>query len=136
VVNALRIPEEVINAVTAQEYQELQRREKLYREDLPPPDLEGKTVILVDDGIATGSTMAAAISALRQLNVGRLVVAAPTIAPATRDYLRQQADEVIAVIVPEEFYGVGQWYEDFAQTTDEEVKRLLAGNHQESPAAV
>ena len=136
VVNALRIPEEVINAVTAQEYQELQRREKLYREDLPPPDLEGKTVILVDDGIATGSTMAAAISALRQLNVGRLVVAAPTIAPATRDYLRQRADEVIAVIVPEEFYGVGQWYEDFAQTTDEEVKRLLAGNHQESPAAV
>ncbi|HET7513072.1 MAG TPA: phosphoribosyltransferase [Chthoniobacterales bacterium] len=136
VVNALRIPEEVINAVTAQEYQELQRREKLYREDLPPPDLEGKTVILVDDGIATGSTMAAAISALRQLNVGRLVVAAPTIAPATRDYLRQQADEVIAVIVPEEFYGVGQWYEDFTQTSDEEVKSLLTGNHQESPAAV
>ena len=136
VVNALRIPEEVINAVTAQEYQELQRRENLYREDLPPPDLEGKTVILVDDGIATGSTMAAAISALRQLNVGRLVVAAPTIAPATRDYLRQQADEVIAVIVPEEFYGVGQWYEDFTQTSDEEVKSLLTGNHQESPAAV
>jgi predicted phosphoribosyltransferase len=136
VVSALRIPDEVINAVTAEEYQELKRREKLYRDDLPSPDVEGKTVILVDDGIATGSTMFAAISALRQLNVGRVVVATPTVAPATRDYLCKQADEVIAVMVPEEFYGVGQWYEDFAQTSDEEVKRLLAGNHHETAAVV
>lgn len=137
VVNALRIPDEVINAVTAEEYQELKRREQSYRDDLPPPEVEGKTVIIVDDGIATGSTMVAAISALRQLNAGRVVVATPTAARSTYDYLRQNADDVVAVIVPEEFYGVGQWYEDFSQTSDEEVHRLLAEiNHRESPAAV
>jgi putative phosphoribosyl transferase len=137
VVNALRIPDEVINAVTAEEYQELKRREQSYRDDLPPPEVEGKTVIVVDDGIATGSTMVAAISALRQLNAGRVVVATPTVARSPYDYLRQNADEVVAVIVPEEFYGVGQWYEDFSQTSDEEVHRLLAEmNHRESPAAV
>lgn len=137
VVNALRIPDEVINAVTAEEYQELKRREQSYRDDLPQPEVEGKTVIIVDDGIATGSTMVAAISALRQLNAGRVVVATPTVARSTHDYLRQNADDVVAVIVPEEFYGVGQWYEDFSQTSDEEVHRLLAEiNHRESPAAV
>ena len=137
VINALRIPDEVINAVTAEEYQELKRREQSYRDDLPPPEVEGKTVIIVDDGIATGSTMVAAISALRQLNAGRVVVATPTVARSTYDYLRQNADDVVAVIVPEEFYGVGQWYEDFSQTSDEEVHRLLAEmNHRESPAAV
>ena len=137
VVNTLRIRDEVINAVTAEEYQELKRREQSYRDDLPPPEVEGKTVIIVDDGIATGSTMVAAISALRQLNAGRVVVATPTVARSTYDYLRQNADDVVAVIVPEEFYGVGQWYEDFSQTSDEEVHRLLAEmNHRESPAAV
>ena len=137
VVNALRIPDEVINAVTSEEYQELKRREQSYRDDLPPPEVEGKTVIIVDDGIATGSTMVAAISALRQLNAGRVVVATPTAARSTYDYLRQNADDVVAVIVPDEFYGVGQWYEDFSQTSDEEVHRLLAEmNHRESPAAV
>lgn len=137
VVNALRIRDEVINAVTAEEYQELKRREQSYREDLPPPEVEGKTVIIVDDGIATGSTMVAAISALRQLNAGRVVVATPTVARSTYDYLRRNADDVVAVIVPEEFFDVGQWYEDFSQTSDEEVHRLLAEmNHRESPAAV
>jgi len=137
VVNALRIPDEVINAVTAEEYQELKRREQSYRDDLPPPEVEGKTVIIVDDGIATGSTMVAAISALRQVNAGRVVVATPTVARSTYDYLRQSADDVVAVIVPEEFYDVAQWYEDFSQTSDEEVHRLLAEmNHRESPAAV
>ena len=111
VVNAFRIPDEVINAVTAEEFQELQRRERSYRGDLPPLELEGKTVIVVDDGIATGSTMLAAISALRQLNANRIVVAAPTIARTTYEYLRDNCDEVVAVIVPEEFYGVGQWYQ-------------------------
>lgn len=135
--NALDIPDEVVNAVTAQEFQELKRREKSYREDLPPPDVEGKTVLVVDDGIATGSTMLAAISALRQLNVGRVIAATPTIARSTCHYLSQQADEVVAVLVPEEFYGVGQWYEDFSQTNDEEVHRLLAATnrHQTSAAA-
>jgi len=136
VMNAFRIPEAVINAVTAAEYQELKRREKSYRDDLPPPEVEGKTVIIVDDGIATGSTMFAAISALRQLNVGRVIVATPTVAPSTSAYLRQKADEVVAVMQPEEFYGVGQWYEDFSQTTDAEVHELLAtGNRGKEPAA-
>ena len=135
VINSLRVPDEVINAVTAEEYQELQRRERSYRDDLPPPEVEGKTVIIVDDGIATGSTMFAAIAALRQLNASRIVVATPTIARSTYDYLRKHADEVVAVIVPEEFYGVGQWYEDFSQTTDEEVHELLGvTNHRAAPA--
>ncbi|MEO6969375.1 MAG: phosphoribosyltransferase [Chthoniobacterales bacterium] len=137
VVNAFRIPDEVINAVTAAEFQELQRRERSYRDDLPPPEVEGKTVIVVDDGIATGSTMLAAISALRQINAGRIVVAAPTIAHASYDDLRTQCDEVVAVIVPAEFYGVGQWYQDFTQTTDEEVQRLLGQlRHRATSAAV
>jgi len=135
VINSLRVPDEVINAVTAEEYQELQRRERSYRDDLPPPEVEGKTVIIVDDGIATGSTVLAAIAALRQLNASRIIVATPTISRSTYDYLRKQADEVVAVIVPEEFYGVGQWYEDFSQTTDEEVHELLGQtNHRVAPA--
>jgi predicted phosphoribosyltransferase len=125
VVNSLRIPDEVIDAVTAKELQELQRRERSYRDDLPPPEVEGKTVIVVDDGVATGSTMAAAVGALRQLGAGRIIVATPTIARSTYNDLRTSADEVVAVIVPEEFYGVGQWYEDFTQTSDEEVQELL-----------
>lgn len=136
VINSLRIPDEVIEAVTAEEFEELQRRERSYRDDLPPPEVEGKIVIIVDDGIATGSTMVAAVAALRQLGAGRVVVAAPTIARSTYDYLQKNADDVVAVIVPEEFYGVGQWYEDFSQTTDEEVHQLLAqANHRVMPAA-
>jgi putative phosphoribosyl transferase len=79
----------------------------------------------VDDGIATGSTMLAAVASLRRLKAGRIVVAAPTIARSTYHQIRDAADDVVAVIVPEEFYGVGQWYEDFSQTTDEEVSELL-----------
>jgi putative phosphoribosyl transferase len=125
VLNSLRIPDEVINTVSAQEFAELQRREKAYRDDLPPPEVEGKTVILVDDGIATGSTMLAAIAALRQLNVARIVVATPVVPAATYYEIRRAADEVVAVMVPEDFYAVGQWYEDFSQTTDDEVRELL-----------
>ncbi len=126
VVNSLRIPDEVIDAVSAQEFAELQRREKAYRDDLPSPDVEGKTVILVDDGIATGSTMLASIAALRQLNVARILVATPVV-PASAYYeIRRVADEVVAVMMPEDFYAVGQWYEDFSQTSDDEVRQLLA----------
>jgi putative phosphoribosyl transferase len=135
VINSLRIPDEVINDVTAEEFQEMQRRERLYRGDLPAIEVEGKTVIIVDDGIATGSTMAAAVSGLRQLNAKRIVVAAPVIAEATCDFLRKIADDVVAVMMPVEFYGVGQWYEHFSQTTDDEVKKLLArANHRLTPA--
>jgi predicted phosphoribosyltransferase len=137
VVNAFRIPAEVIDRVAAAEFQELKRRERSYRDDLPPPEVEGKTVIVVDDGIATGSTMLAAISALRQLNAGHVVVAAPTIARTTYDDLQEKCDEVVAVIVPAEFYGVGQWYQDFSQTTDEEVQQLLGKfNNRDTSAAV
>jgi predicted phosphoribosyltransferase len=136
VVDSLRISDEVIEAVTANEQRELARRERSYRDDLPPPEVEGKIVIVVDDGVATGSTMVAAVAALRQLGAARIVVAAPTIARSTCDYLRKTADDVVAVIVPEEFYGVGQWYEDFSQTTDEEVHQLLGKmNHRATPIA-
>ena len=124
-VEAFHIPGDVIDAVAADEQRELERRERAYRDDLPAPDVEGKTVIVVDDGIATGSTMLAAVAALRQLKAGRIVVAAPTIARSTYHQIRGAADDVVAVIAPEEFYGVGQWYEDFSQTTDEEVRDLL-----------
>jgi len=126
IMNAFRIPDEVVDAVSAEEFIELQRRERVYRDDLPPLELEGKTVILIDDGIATGSTMRAAISALRELNAGRIVVGAPLIAAPTYDEIRRAADDVAAVMVPEKFYAVGQWYEDFSQTTDDEVRALLA----------
>jgi putative phosphoribosyl transferase len=126
VVNALRIPDEVIDAVSAEELVELQRRENVYRAGLPPLDVEGKTIIVVDDGIATGSTMLAAVSALRQLSAARIVVAAPVIAASACREIQRQADEVVAALIPERFYAVGQWYEDFSQTSDEEVRDLLA----------
>lgn len=126
VVGSLRISEEVIDAVAADEQRELLRRERAYRDDLPSPDVKGKTVIIVDDGIATGSTMFAAVAALRKLQAGCIVVAVPTVAPTTYSQMEQVADEIVAVIVPESFHGVGEWYEDFSQTTDEEVRRILA----------
>ncbi|HEU0273144.1 MAG TPA: phosphoribosyltransferase [Candidatus Udaeobacter sp.] len=126
VVNSLRIPDEVIDSVSAQEFAELQRREKAYRNDLPPPEVEGKTIILVDDGIATGSTMLAAIAALRQLNVAHIVVATPVVPASTYCEIRRVADEVVAAMIPEDFHAVGQWYEDFSQTSDDEVRKLLA----------
>ena len=135
VVNALRIPDEVIDAVSAEELVELQRREKAYRADRPPLELEGKTVIVVDDGIATGSTMLAAVSALRQLNAARIVVATPVIAASTYREIQRAADEVAAVMVPEHFYAVGQWYEDFSQTSDEEVRELLAQAARRQPVS-
>ena len=126
VLNALRIADEVIDAVSAQELIEVQRRERAYRAGLPPIDVEGKTVIVVDDGVATGSTMLAAVSALRQLNAAHIVVAAPVIAASTFSEIQRAADDVAAVMVPERFHAVGQWYEDFSQTSDEEVRDLLA----------
>jgi predicted phosphoribosyltransferase len=122
----LRIPQIVADAVAAQEQEELSRRERAYRDQLPPPQVKGKTVILVDDGIATGSTMLAAVAALRQLNASRIVVAAPVIAGAAYYQMRQAAEDVAAILIPDRFRSVGEWYEDFSQTTDEEVRELLA----------
>jgi predicted phosphoribosyltransferase len=126
VVDGLRIPDYVIDRVTTQEQQELTRRERLYRGGRPPADVRGRTVILVDDGLATGATMHAAIQALRQQQPARIIVAVPTAAPETCEALRAEVDDVICAITPEPFYAVGLWYEDFSQTTDEEVRDLLA----------
>ena len=125
VVDSFQVSDKVIDTVTAQEQLELKRREQAYRGDRPPPEVRKRTVLLVDDGIATGSTMFAAIASLRKRGAGRIVVATPTVSASTYDEMREVADEVVAVMVPEEFYGVGQWYEDFSQTTDDEVRRLL-----------
>jgi predicted phosphoribosyltransferase len=125
VVQGLRIPPHVIEAVAAQEQQELARRERLYRSDRPPPEVSGRTVILIDDGLATGATMRAAAAALRQQQPARLVIAVPIAAPSTCEELRDEADEIICAVTPEPFYAVGLWYEDFSPTTDEEVRDLL-----------
>ena len=117
---------EMLAAVTAEETRELERREAEYRGNRPPRDLRGKTVILVDDGLATGATMRAAATALKQRGVAACVVAVPVASPETCAELRHEVDEVICAATPEPFYGVGQFYEDFSQTSDEEVRDLLA----------
>jgi putative phosphoribosyl transferase len=125
VVEHLRISDELINAVVAEEELELERRERAYRGERPMPAVDGRTVILIDDGVATGSTMRAAVAALRQKSPAHLVVAVPTAAASTASELRAEVDDFVAVIEPEEFFAVGQWYENFSQTTDAEVRALL-----------
>jgi putative phosphoribosyl transferase len=126
VVRALRIPEYVIEAGAGKERQELARRERLYRGDRPFPDVRGRTAILVDDGLATGTTMQAAVRALRQQQAARIVVAVPLAAPETCQELSEEVDDIVCAVTPEPFEAVGLWYEDFSQTTDEEVGDLLA----------
>jgi putative phosphoribosyl transferase len=125
VIGAFGVSREEIAEVTATEQRELERRELLYRGDRPPLDVAGRTVILVDDGLATGSTMLAAVTALRQENAARVVAAVPIAPPETCDAFRDVADEIVCAMTPEPFHAVGLWYEDFRQTTDEEVRELL-----------
>ncbi len=125
VVQGLHIPAPVIDAVTAREREELARREHAYRDDRPPPDVQSKTVILVDDGLATGSTMRAAVRALRRCGAGRIVVAVPVSSMQACSELAPEVDEIVCPYRPEPFRGVGAWYEDFGQTTDQEVRDLL-----------
>jgi erythromycin esterase-like protein/predicted phosphoribosyltransferase len=124
-IDSLDLPPEWIEAIEAKELRELDRRERAYRGDRPPPDVAGRTVILVDDGLATGSTMLAAVEAVRQDGPARLVVAVPVAAREARDALGAVADEVVCALTPQPFYAVGAWYGDFAQTTDHEVRALL-----------
>jgi predicted phosphoribosyltransferase len=125
IVRGLGILEHQIDAVVARELQELARRERLYRGDRPPPDVAGRTVILVDDGLATGATMRAAVAALRRQQQARIVIAVPTASADTCEALKAEADDVVCAITPEPFFAVGHWYEDFTQTTDDEVRDLL-----------
>lgn len=124
-IRTLGISESEVSRVLKTEQLELKRREHRYRDDRAPAHVTGKTVILVDDGLATGASMVAAIAALRQNQPARLIVAVPIGAPDTCRALRERADEVVCAVTPEPFYGVGAWYKDFGQTTDDEVRTLL-----------
>jgi predicted phosphoribosyltransferase len=119
------VSREQVDAILDAEQRELERRERRYRGERPFPDVAGRTVILIDDGLATGSSMRAAVAALRQEGPARIVVAVPTAPRETCTELRQIVDHVVCLITPEPFYAVGLWYEDFAQTTDDEVRELL-----------
>ncbi len=119
------IPERKIERLVQRERAELERRERAYRAGQPPPDVAGKTVILVDDGLATGASMQAAVLALKQARPTRIVVAVPVAPAETCEALRSVADETVCALTPEPFEAVGRWYADFEQTTDEEVQELL-----------
>lgn len=134
VVDYLRIPDEIIDDVTAREAKELERREQSYRGDLAAPEVRSWTVILVDDGLATGSSMKAAAAALRRQDPARIVVAVPVAAEATCRHLRSEVDEIVCGATPEPFTAVGLWYQDFSQTTDEEVRELLARSRSQTAA--
>jgi putative phosphoribosyl transferase len=136
VVQSLHIPEHVIEAVTAKEQREIKRRERFYRDERPLPEIRDHQLILIDDGLATGASMRAAAHALRQQQPARLVVAVPVAAPATCELLRPDVDEIVCPLLPEFFYGVGWWYEDFAQTSDKEVQDLLTRSQQQRHSTV
>jgi len=125
IIRAAGVTQADIERVSTLEAAELARRERQYRDDRPPPEVDGKTVILVDDGLATGSSMRAAVTALRAKNPAKIVVAVPVAAPETCQAFKAIADEIICVETPDPFASVGLWYEDFSQTTDEEVHDLL-----------
>ncbi len=134
VVRTLYMPSQVLDAVAFREERELERRERLYRDDRPLPVVRDQTVILIDDGLATGATMRAAVQALRVQAPAKIVVAVPVAAYWTYHQLSTEVDEIICPQTPEIFYGVGWWYEDFSQTSDQQVRELLSLAAQENPA--
>ncbi len=125
-IRELGITEDELSRVTAREELELVRREMEYRGGRPPASVKGHTAILVDDGLATGYTMRAAVAALKQEGAAQTVVAVPVAPPETCDSFRAEVDEIVCAVTPEPFLAVGLWYKDFRQTTDEEVRQLLA----------
>jgi putative phosphoribosyl transferase len=125
IIHTLGVDRNVIDMVVRQEQQELERREQKYRGDRPPIDVTDKTVILVDDGLATGASMRAAVAGLRTQNPFRIIAAVPTAAPETCAAFESEVDEIICATTPQPFYGVSRWYRDFSQTTDMEVRLLL-----------
>jgi predicted phosphoribosyltransferase len=125
VINGLRISHSEVVRIAERERQELERREHLYRDHRPYPELAGKIVILVDDGVATGSSMLVAVNALRQKDPAKVIVAVPVASVESSALLRKHADEMICYSTPERFGGVGAWYDDFSQVTDDEVRGLL-----------
>src|SRR5437762_7892223 len=133
VMRAIPYADEAIEAVTARETAELERREQIYREGRPRPELLNRIAILVDDGLATGATMRAAVKALRQCGAAKIVVAVPVGPPDTCHEIEEQADETICLSMPEFFQAVGQYYEDFSQTTDEDVRQLLTSAARDMP---
>lgn len=135
VVEALRIPTQVVEAVTKMEAAELERREREYRDDRPAPQVRDRTVILIDDGLATGASMRAAVAALKRMAPARVVVAVPVAAGQTVDEMSHEVDEIVCVRTPEPFQAVGLWYADFSQTSDAEVSELLRLAEQEQEAA-
>ena len=135
VVRAIPYATEAIEAVTAKETAELQRREQIYREGRSAPELRDKIVILADDGLATGATMRAAVKALRQQGAAKIVVAVPVGPPDTCEEISQEADEAICLSTPPFFQAVGQYYEDFSQTSDDDVRELLTKAAEERQGA-
>lgn len=135
-IQVARVSAADLERVTATEQAELERRERQYRGGRPFPDLRAKTVILVDDGLATGSTMRAAVEALRQKGPARIVVGVPVAAPETCDAFRTIADDIVCAETPEPFRAVGLWYDDFSQTTDDEVHELLDRARGEAHATI
>ncbi len=124
-IEELHVAEGLISRITAVEEEELKRREHLYRQDRPPIAVRDRTVVLVDDGLATGASMMAGVRALRAQNPRRIVVAVPVAAPETCEQFRSEADEIICPATPEPFGAVGAWYDDFSQITDNQVRKLL-----------
>ena len=125
VLQGLDIPGQVVEAIIAREQRELARRERFYRDDRPGFEIRKRIIILVDDGLATGASMRAAIAALRQQQPARIVMAVPVAPPPVYQELRREVDEAVCLLTPESFLGVSRWYDDFSPTTDEEVRGLL-----------
>jgi putative phosphoribosyl transferase len=130
VVDSLRVPAHVIEAVTIREQQELERRERAYRGNTPAAEVRGQTAIVVDDGLATGSTMRAAVESLRRRDPASVIVAVPAAAPSVCEALQEEADKVVCAITPEPFAAVGLWYDNFLPVDDSEVRRLLESARQ------